>query len=258
MGETISLDQRRQESWGRQENEQVIREDLAAVHRLAHRFGWDDNIFNHFSCALPGGEEFLVKAHGLLMSEVTASNLIVVDQEGRITRGNGTVERSALHIHAAIHLGRPDAFCILHVHPPYTTWLSSMEDNQLKMTNQNTIRFFDRIAYDDVYEGLAVARDEGQRMCQAMADKRIMIHVNHGVTVAAPTVEEAFFDLYYLELVCKEYFLVVSSGGNPRVIPDEICRKTVPQLEEEYLESAQLTMDAWKRVLDRKEPDFRN
>ena len=49
MGETISLDQRRQESWGRQENEQAIREDLAAVHRLAHRFGWDDNIFNHFS-----------------------------------------------------------------------------------------------------------------------------------------------------------------------------------------------------------------
>jgi hypothetical protein len=58
--------------------------------------------------------------------------------------------------------------------------------------------------------------------------------------------------------VCKEYFLVVSSGGSPRVIPDEICRKTVPQLEEEYLESAQLTMDAWKRVLDREEPDFRN
>ena len=36
------------------------------------------------------------------------------------------------------------------------------------------------------------------------------------------------------------------------MIPDEICRKTVPQLEEEYLESAQLTMEAWKRVLDRK------
>ena len=84
------------------------------------------------------------------------------------------------------------------------------------------------------------------------------IRDSHGVTVAAPKVEEAFFDLYYFELVCKEYFLVVSSGGNPRVIPDEICRKTVPQLEEEYLESAQLTMEAWKRVLEREEPDFRN
>ena len=215
MGETISLDQRRQESWGRQENEQAIREDLAAVHRLAHRFGWDDNIFNHFSCALPGGEEFLVKAHGLLMSEVTASNLIVVDQEGRITRGNGTVERSALHIHAAIHLGRPDAFCILHVHPPYTTWLSSMEDNQLKMTNQNTIRFFDRIAYDDVYEGLAVARDEGQRMCQAMADKRIMIHVNHGVTVAAPTVEEASLTSTTLNWCARNIFLLFHREAAP-------------------------------------------
>ena len=258
MGETISLEQRRQKSGQMNEKEQAIREDLAAVHRLAHRFGWDDNIYNHFSCALPGGEEFLVKAHGLLMSEVTASNLIVVDQQGQTVRGEGTVEQSALHIHAAIHLGRPDASCILHVHPPYTTWLSSMDDNRLKMTNQNTIRFFDRIVYDEAYEGLAVAREEGERMCQALGEKRIMIHVNHGVTVAGPTVEEAFFGLYYLELVCKEYFLVISSGGKARVIPDEICLRTVSQMEEEYLEGAQLTLAAWKRVLDREEEDFRN
>ena len=173
--------------------EKKIREDLAAVHRLAHRFGWDDNIFNHFSCALSGNQEFLVKAHGLLMSQVTASNLIVVDQEGTTIRGEGRVERSALHIHAAIHKGRPEAFCILHVHPPYSTWLSSLQENRLKMINQNTIRFFDRIAYDETYEGLAVARDEGLRMSDAMGDKRIMLHANHGVTVTGPTVEEAFF-----------------------------------------------------------------
>ena len=77
------------------------------------------------------------------------------------------------------------------------------------MTHLNPIRFFNRIAYDNVYEGLAVGRDEGQRLCKAMGDKRIMIHVNHGVTVTGPTIEEAFFDLYYLELICKEYFLII-------------------------------------------------
>ena len=56
----------------------------------------------------------------------------------------------------------------------------------------------------------------------------------------------------------KEFFLLLSSGQEARVIPDEICRKTLLQLEEEYIEGAQLTLEAWKRVLDQEEPDFRN
>ena len=45
-----------------------------------------------------------MKPHGLLMSEITASNLIVVDCDGDTVRGEGEVETTALHIHAAIHL----------------------------------------------------------------------------------------------------------------------------------------------------------
>ena len=85
-----------------------------------------------------------------------------------------------------------------------------------------------------------------------------MLHANHGVTVLGASVEGAFFDLYYLELVCKEYFLVISSGGKARGIPDEIYLRTVSQMEEEYLEGAQLILAAWKRVLAREEADFRN
>ena len=258
MGEAISLLKRKKETGKTLRTERLIRDDLASVHRLAHRFGWDDNIYNHFTCILPSTEEFLVKAHGLLMSQVTASNLIVVDQEGHTIRGEGTVERSALHIHAAIHKGKPEASCILHVHPPYSTWLASLKDNQLKMVNQNMIRFHERIAYDDNYEGLAVDRDEGHRMCGSLGDKRIMLHANHGVTVIGPSVEEAFFDLYYMEQVCREYFLVVSSGREPRVIPSDVCHRTLVQLDQEYLEGAELTLAAWKRVLDEEEPDYRD
>ena len=60
---TISIQKRRQESSINFQIEEKIREDLAAVHRLAHRFGWDDNIFNHFSCALSEDQEFLSQEH---------------------------------------------------------------------------------------------------------------------------------------------------------------------------------------------------
>jgi ribulose-5-phosphate 4-epimerase/fuculose-1-phosphate aldolase len=201
-----------------------VRVDLAAVHRLMSYFGWDDNIFNHLTHVVPGrNDQFLVKAHGLLMSEVTASNLIVSDADGNIVEGDGTIERSALHIHAAIHLDNENAACILHVHPPYGTWLASIEDNRLKMTNQNAARLIDRVAYDDVYNVGAVERGEGDRIGGAFGDKRVAIHANHGVTVIGPSVAEAFYDLYYLEQVCKEYYLLHSSGAKPRVFSDEIA-----------------------------------
>lgn len=239
--------------------ERQVRVDLAAVHRLAHRFGWDDNIFNHLTHTVPGRtDRFLVKPHGLLMSEVTASNLIVVDQDGTVVQGEGTVERSALHIHAAMHIGAPQAACILHVHPPYATWLTCMQDNRLKMTNQNTMRFYDRIAYDDHYGGLATARAEGERMTKALGNYSVMMHANHGVTTAGPTVAAAFYDLYYLEKICQEYFLVVSSGAAPRVIDEKTAAEVAKELMDEYEEGATLTWAAWKRVLDREEPDYRN
>lgn len=257
MGTAINLQERRSAAPQFSAAEWQVRVDLAAVHRLAHRFGWDDNIYNHFSCALPGNtDRFLVKAHGLLMSEVTASNLIVVDQDGNTVAGEGVVERSALHIHAAIHRSNPEAFCILHVHPPYSTWLTSIQENRLQMVNQNTCRFYNRIAYDDHYGGVAVAREEGKRMRAALGDKRIMLHANHGVTVLGASVEGAFFDLYYLELVCKEYFLVVSSGQAPRLISDETARLTSEQVKDEWEEGADLTLKAWKRTLDREGTDY--
>ena len=44
------------------------RVDLAAVHRLAHRFGFDGGIHNHFTLMVPDAtDRFLVKAHGLLI-----------------------------------------------------------------------------------------------------------------------------------------------------------------------------------------------
>jgi len=64
------------------------RVDLAAAHRLANKFGFDDGIHNHFTLVVPGAtDQFLVKTHGLLMSEITANNLIVVDTLGNVIQG---------------------------------------------------------------------------------------------------------------------------------------------------------------------------
>ena len=241
------------------QEERAIRIDLAAAHRLSHRYGWNDGIYNHYTHTVPGHtDQFLVKPHGLLMSEVTADNLILVDSDGNTLDGEGKVERTALNIHAAIHTMVPSATCVLHIHPPYSTWLTSLEDNRLKMCNQTATRFYNKIAYDDEYGGLAVAREEGERMAAALGNHKIMMHANHGVSSVGQDVAHAMFELHYLEKACAEYNLVVSSGAPARIISDEVCARASNDMDDEYDAAVQLSFAAWKRVLDREEPDYAN
>jgi ribulose-5-phosphate 4-epimerase/fuculose-1-phosphate aldolase len=239
--------------------ERQVRIDLAAVHRLADRMQWNDGIYNHFTHTVPGhANRFLVKPHGLLMSEITASNLIVVDMDGKTVAGDGFVETSALHIHAAIHVDIPAAACVLHIHPPYTTWLTCLQDNRLKLTHQAALRFHNRIAYDDEYGGLAMARDEGHRMATKLGNHNVMLHANHGVTTTGASVAHAFADLYDIEKSCRNYYLGVSSGMAQREIPDDIAELTAVQYESEHEQYVELAFKAWKRQLDRDESSYAN
>ena len=70
-----------------QQREQV-RIDLAAMFRLTAHLGWDDTIWNHITARVPGeGNRFYMHRFGLGYDEVTASNLIVVDEEGNVIEG---------------------------------------------------------------------------------------------------------------------------------------------------------------------------
>ena len=99
------------------------RVDLAAVYRLVAHHGWDDVIYNHCSMRVPGEQrKFLMKRHELLWTEVTASNLVKIDLQGRIVDpGPYEINPAGFVIHSAIHAGREDAACVLHTHSPAAT-----------------------------------------------------------------------------------------------------------------------------------------
>ncbi|MFO0996803.1 MAG: class II aldolase/adducin family protein [Alphaproteobacteria bacterium] len=234
------------------------RVDLAAVHRLAHRYGFDDGIWNHLTLMVPGTkDQFLVKPHGALMSEVTASNLIVSNFEGKIVDGKGYIESSAFCIHSQFHKLHPHGACVLHLHPPYSTWITMTKPGRLLMIHQDALRFYDRIAYDDVFQGLGTSLEEGARMAKATGDKPLALSANHGLTSVGDTVAEAWYDLYYLEQAAKQQHLVMSSGQEPRVVPEQIAQFTKSQLMDEWEISAKHAFDAMKRDLDREEPDYK-
>ena len=101
------------------------------------RLGWNEQIGNHNSVMLPQRSPgrpplFLINPRGYLFQELTASSLIVCDLDGHVLRGKGELRKVAFHIHARIHLKKPNATCIVHVHPQYLTALALLEDPEFR------------------------------------------------------------------------------------------------------------------------------
>ncbi len=236
--------------------ERAARADLAAAFRLAVRMDLHEGVCNHFSLMLPGGKRFLLNRYGLHWSEVTASNLLALDADGKLLEGEGEFEKTAFHIHSRIHLGSPRAACVLHTHMPHATALTLLENGRLEMVEQNALRFHDDIAYDETYNGLVVDNAEGDRLARVLGEKRVMFLANHGVIAVGPSVAEAFDLLYYLERACRLQVLARSMGGRLRAVRPEVVRETYRMLVADAPKYAQAHFDALKRLLDREEPDY--
>jgi ribulose-5-phosphate 4-epimerase/fuculose-1-phosphate aldolase len=233
------------------------RVDLAAAFRLAVMFGFHEGICNHFSVALPGSDNrFLLNSYGYHFSEVTASSLLVVDEEGNIVEGEGIVEKSAFYIHSRIHRTQPSARCVLHTHMPYATTLTVIQGGRLEPASQNALRFYGKIAYDDHYNGLALDNSEGDRIAEVMNGKPICFLGNHGIIVSAESVAAAFDELYYLERACELQVLAMSTGKPLKLISHDLALKTRRQTEGELTLYTSKHFAALKRLLDKHNPGY--
>jgi len=233
-----------------------LRIDLAAAYRWAVRFGLHEGISNHFSVALDD-DTFLINPHGLHWSEITASSILICDADGKVLEGNHPVEPTALFIHGQTHRAAPHAKVVLHTHMPYATAITMLEGGRIEPVEQNAIRFHNKIAYDDEYNGLALDEEEGLRIASKLGNKKAMFLANHGVVVVGPNVAEAFDDLYYLERAAMFQVLAQSTGKPFRRIPEKIVETTIEQMSGER-ETALLHFEALKRILDKEEPDYVN
>ena len=231
--------------------------DLTAALRCAARHGLNEGVCNHFSMVVPGRDElFLVNPMGLHWSEITPDDLVMADFDGRVVEGKHPVENSAFFIHGRIHQGNRCAAVVLHTHMPYATALTSIRDAHIEMCTQNAFRYWNRIAYDEHYSGVAQSAAEGDRMCQALGTKDILLLRNHGVIVSGPTVARAYDDLYYLERTAMVQVLAMQSGRPLHNIDEALAEHTYRQIAADT-ELTELHFESLKRLLDRDEPGWR-
>jgi ribulose-5-phosphate 4-epimerase/fuculose-1-phosphate aldolase len=241
----------------RDAKERQLRVDLAAAFRIAASFNWHESVGNHFSVALSDdGRQFLMNRRWQHFRSIKARDLQLLEggDRERLNRPDAP-DPSAWCIHSHLHARMPRARCILHLHPPFATALSTLADPTLKPIDQNTARFYERIAQDLDYGGIADEDQEGARLAAALGDRRILMMGNHGILVTADTVAEAFEDLYFLERACQTLILAYSTGRELSVMPPELAEVTARGWEK-YSGMASAHFDALKQGLDRTDPDY--
>lgn len=238
-------------------DEWQLRVDLAAAFRLAARYDWHEAVANHLSLAVsPDGKTFLMNPRWKHFSRIKASELLLLDSTDPSTMDRPDApDLTAWSIHGRMHANVPQARCIIHLHPAYATAVASLANPEIPPIDQNTARFYNRIAVDMEYGGMANTDAEGDRLGQLLGNKQIMMMGNHGILVCASTVAEAFDLTYYLERACRNLILAYSTGQKLHVMSPAVAEKTAQEWESDR-EQFKSHFAEMKEILDREDPSY--
>lgn len=240
-------------------DERQLRIDLAATFRLAALMGWHEGVGNHFSMMVPsGGKKFLINPKWSHFARIRASDLLLLDADDRKTMDRPDApDATAWYIHGQLHSALPHAKCILHVHSPYATTIATLMDPEIKPIDQNTARFYNRMAIDAAYAGFANDDNEGKRLVKMLGNNNRMMMGNHGVLVVADTIAAAFDDLYYLERACQTLLWAYSTGRELNVMPPDLAERTARDWDA-YKDAAFTHFSELKKILNERDPSYAN
>ncbi len=238
-------------------DEWQLRVDLAAAFRLAAINDWHEAVANHLSLAVSAdGKKFLMNPRWKHFSRIRASDLLLLDSADEETMNRPDApDLTAWSIHGRMHANVPQARCIIHLHPPYATAVASLANPEILPIDQNTARFYNRVAVDTDYGGMANTDAEGDRLGSLLGNRQIMMMGNHGVLVCASTVAEAFDLTYYLERACRNLILAYSSGQKLNVMSPAVAEKTAQEWEADR-DQFHSHFAEMKAILDQKDPSY--
>jgi len=235
------------------------RVQLAACYRVFDLLGWTEVIFNHITLRVPGPQRvFLINPFGLMYHEVTASNLVAVDIEGRPVRPTEhAVNRAGFVTHSAIHGHVDQAHCVMHTH---TTTGMAVACSQQGLSHDSFYgaQLHGRVAYHE-FEGITVNPDERSRMLRSIGDKQCVILRNHGLLSWGQTLEQAFAILWTLQRACEIQMATLSMGAAIPV-PEAIaakCTRDALQFNPAH-GAGRDVFDALVRQVDRIDTSYQN
>lgn len=194
------------------------RAELALLCHLLFAEGYDDHIAGHISYRQPDGT-LLINPWELAWDELTASDILRLDNEGRVVEGHWNVT-PAINLHLEIYSRRQDVNVIIHNHSRFgTVWANARRVPPVY--DQTSAQVNGEIVLYDEYNAAVSDAAEGADCAEALGDAKWALLANHGVLVVARDIRQAHLRALTLEWRCRQAWRVEALGGG-RPIRDEV------------------------------------
>jgi len=212
-----------------EQERQHRKERLASVFRVFSKFGFEEGLAGHVTARDPELEDhFWVNPFGVPFGHIKASDLLLVDHDGTIVEGRHPLNQAAFAIHSRVHKARPDVIAAAHTHSLYGKSWSSL-GRLLDPLTQDSCAFFEDHSLFDDFTGVVLDTNEGDRIGEALGDKKAVILKNHGLLTVGHTVDEAAWWFITMERTCQSQ-LLAEAAGTPIPIRDEVAKSTAAQV----------------------------
>ena len=242
-------------------DERQARLQLAACYRVFALLGWTEMIYNHITVRLPASvsgaaRQFLINPFGQHYSEVTASNLVKIDLQGKVLDGSSyPVNPAGFLVHAAIHDRMPRAHCVMHTHTTAGVAVACLQGG-LQQSNFYSAQLHDMVAYHD-FEGITIHADEAPRLLKNIGNKPAVILRNHGLLAWGATLPQTFVTLWTLQRACEIQLATLSMGAAIPVSSAVAQKCTHDSLQfDAKFGAGRDVFDAMRRLVDKTDVSY--
>lgn len=194
------------------------RQRLALTCRILFDNGHDSGLAGQITARADQPNTFLTQRLGLGFDEISAANLLWVDEHLQVISGEG-MPNPANRFHAWVYRARPDVNCIIHTHAVHTAALSMLEV-PLQISHMDNCVLYDDVAFLPKWPGVPVGNDEGELIASALGSKRALLLAHHGLLVASSSIEEACLLALAFERAARMQLLATSVGSIQPIDPE--------------------------------------
>ncbi|MFC6981269.1 aldolase [Microbulbifer taiwanensis] len=137
-----------------------LREKVALTCHILFAQGHDSGLAGQITARAPAPGNYYTQRLGLGFDEISASNLLTVNEDLEVLSGDG-MANPANRFHSWIYRARPDVRCIVHTHPLHISALS-MLGRPLKVSHMDTCPLHGEVAFLEEWPGVPVGNGEGR------------------------------------------------------------------------------------------------
>ncbi|KAF7846266.1 hypothetical protein BT93_L4730 [Corymbia citriodora subsp. variegata] len=197
------------------EEREYLKGRLALAFRIFGKEGFDEGVAGHITLRDPvKPDHFWVNPFGVAFSQIKASDLILVNHDGKVVDGGPCrlLNQAAYMIHAAVHAARPDVMCAAHSHSIYGRAFCTL-GRELDITTQDSCAFYDDHAVYNSFRGVVLVKEEGENIAQSLGNKKAVILQNHGLLTVGQTIEATVFWFCSMEKCCRAQLMADAAAA---------------------------------------------